>query len=320
MRRGLVIGRFMPLHAGHIALIQFAAAHCEELIVIVTSNPGDPIPGDVRLAWVNEEFRRYVRIKPELLEDLSFSLSAETQLEQWAAIIKSRFPSIELIFSSSPFGQSLARHLHAAHAPFDPERSEHQGSSTQIREHPFRYWEFIAKPARGHFVKRICFNGPESTGKSTLAKRMAEQYQTEFVPEVAREIISSNQFTAGDIIKIGEAQTTRVLEKTAIANRLLFCDTDLITTAVYSSVYLGMVPEILYELEKKIRYDYYFLFDIDVPWVNDGLRDLGAKRKEMLERFKGELEHRGIPYILLSGSFAERERCVVQFVEKLLAS
>lgn len=320
MKRGIVFGKFMPLHTGHIALIRFAAAHCDDLTVIVASGPGDPIPGDLRLNWVKEEFVRYVRIKPELWEDQIFTISVEAQLEQWAAAIESRYPDIDFIFSAEPFGQTLARHLRAAHVPFDPERNEHPISSTQIREHPFRYWDFVAVPARGHFVKRICFYGPESTGKSTLAKRMAERYQTEFVPEVAREIVSSNQFTVEDILKIGKVQTKRVLEKTATANRILFCDTDLITTQIYSQVYLKTVPAALVEMEKRIRYDYYFLFDIDVPWVGDGLRDLGGKRKEMFVIFKDALEQRGIPYTLLSGVFEERENRVIQFVEKLLAS
>ncbi len=320
MKRGLVIGKFMPLHTGHIALIQFAATQCDELIVIVTSSPADPIPGAIRLAWVKEEFAQYDSIKPEGLESPVFSISTESQSKMWAAAIESKYPAIDIIFGSDSFDMLLARQLKAIHVAFDSERKVHPISAEQIRVHPFRFWGFISAPARGHFVKRICFYGPESTGKSIMARRMAERYQTEFVPETAREIVSTNKFTSEDIVRIGEAQTVRVLEKTRTANRLLFCDTDLITTEVYSAVYLGVVPEILYELEKEIHYDYYFLFDIDVPWVSDGLRDLGAKRKEMFEQFKGELESRGISYVLLTGSFEERERSVVQFVEMLLAS
>ncbi len=315
-----MIGKFMPLHAGHIGLIRFAAAHCEELIVIVASSTEDPIPGALRLDWVKEEFSRYTRIKPEQLEDPIFLHSVEAQLEQWAAVIESRYPSVEFIFSSTPFGHALARHLQAKHIAYDPDRNDNPISAAQIREHPFRFWEHIAPPARGYFVKRICFYGPESTGKSVMAQRMAVRYQTAFVPEVAREIVSSNQFTQEDIVRIGQAQTARVVEKTMTANRLLFCDTDVITTEIYSEVYLGMIPEILYDLEKSIHYDYYFLFDIDVPWIADGLRDLGGNREQMLLLFKRRLEERGISYTLLSGSFDDRARILHQFVDTLLAS
>jgi HTH-type transcriptional repressor of NAD biosynthesis genes len=168
-------------------------------------------------------------------------------------------------------------------------------------------------------VKMICLYGPESTGKSTMAKRMAELYQTEFVPEVAREIISSNDFTVDDIIKIGYAQTQRILDKTKTANKLLYCDTDLITTQIYSQIYLKQVPDVLYDLEKQIRYDQYFLFDTDVPWVEDGLRDLGDKREVMFEKFKHELDKRNIDYILVSGNYDHREQFIIEKLEKLIS-
>ncbi len=121
-----------------------------------------------------------------------------------------------------------------------------------------------------------------------MAKHFAEVYHTEFVPEVARELISSNDFTIDDIIRIGQAQTQRVKEKLKTANQFLFCDTDLITTQIYSKKYLGIVPNILFELEDEIHYHRYFLFGIDVPWVADGLRDLANQRAEMMELFEGE--------------------------------
>jgi HTH-type transcriptional repressor of NAD biosynthesis genes len=167
-------------------------------------------------------------------------------------------------------------------------------------------------------VKKICFYGPESTGKSTLARKMAALYKTEFVPEVSREIIESNDFTIEDIIVIGKAQTERVLAKERIANRFLFCDTDLITTQIYSRQYLGVVPPVLYELEGMVKYDLYFLFDIDVPWVSDGLRDLGERRKEMYAIFKEELDKRNIRYITVSGTHAEREATVRMEIERML--
>lgn len=167
-------------------------------------------------------------------------------------------------------------------------------------------------------IKKICFYGPESTGKSIMAKRMAEHYKTEWAPEVAREFVSTNDFTIDDIIKIGHAQTERILEKTKTAKKILFCDTDLITTQIYCRHYLKVVPPILFELEKKIKYDLYFLFEPDVPWIADGLRDIGERRKEMLDVFKGELDKRNISYVSVTGSWDEREEIIKKEVDKLL--
>jgi len=169
-------------------------------------------------------------------------------------------------------------------------------------------------------VKAVCFFGPESTGKSFMAKKMAEKYKTEFVPEVARELINSNDFTREDIIMIGRAQTERIFQKARKANKILFCDTDLITTQIYSRHYLKVVPPVLYELEKMVEYDLYFLFDIDVLWVHDGLRDIGEekKREDMYEIFKSELERRNIRYIKVQGDWDERERTITQEIAKLM--
>ncbi|MGE0587666.1 MAG: AAA family ATPase [Cyclobacteriaceae bacterium] len=165
---------------------------------------------------------------------------------------------------------------------------------------------------------KVCFYGAESTGKSTMARRVAEAYCTRFVPEVAREIVSANDFTADDVIKIGHAQTDRIASLEMLAYRILICDTDLITTQIYSKHYLGIVPEILYELESQVHYDRYFLFDIDVPWVADGLRDLQNQREHMHSIFKNELETRGIDFVPVCGDWEERYQIIVSEIARLL--
>jgi HTH-type transcriptional repressor of NAD biosynthesis genes len=170
-------------------------------------------------------------------------------------------------------------------------------------------------------IKLVCFYGPESTGKTAMAQKMAQRFSTVWVPEVAREMISSNTFNREDIIAIGREQTARVFALARQANRILFCDTDVITTQIYSRHYLGVVPPVLYEFEKMVQYDQYFLFDIDVPWVGDGLRDLGdqKKREEMAALFKSELNRRNLAYTLVQGNWAEREAIVLKGIEKLMA-
>jgi len=162
----------------------------------------------------------------------------------------------------------------------------------------------------------ICFYGSESTGKSTMANKMAKLFKTVCVPEVAREIVNTNSFNREDIITIGRLQTERVFEKLKQANGILFCDTDVITTQVYSRKYLKVVPPILYQFENMIRYDHYFLFEPDVPWVADGLRDLGNERENMHNLFKEELEKRIIPYTIVKGNWEEREAIILNILQE----
>lgn len=165
----------------------------------------------------------------------------------------------------------------------------------------------------------ICLYGPESTGKSTIAKKLADYFHTTFVPEVARELVSNNQFSLNDILQIGKAQNQRVKDLMRSANRVLFCDTDVITTRIYSEHYLGNAPKELNGLENEIHYDRYFLFDIDVPWVSDGMRDLSNERPQMLEKFKDALEERNIPYTWVRGDYAEREKFLIKEIEAMLS-
>ena len=321
MKRGLVIGKFMPLHNGHLALINFAAAHCDELMVSMSYTDADPIPANVRFEWLSKSLTGITKITIAVVKD-DFDNEALPLMERtkiWAHVIRKVYPGIDIVFSSEDYGDSLAANLGAQHIVFDKHRTIIPVSASMIRKAPFKYWTTIPPVVRPYFVKKICFYGPESTGKSTLTRRMAEYFQTEWVPEVARELLIKNDFNIDQIITIGKKQTERVFQKLETANKLLMCDTDLITTQIYSQHYLGVVPDILIELEKKVAYDYYFLLDIDVPWIADGLRDLPHLRMDMMKIFRNELEKRKLPYALVQGSFEERERKVIAMLEPMLA-
>lgn len=316
--RGLVIGKFMPVHAGHIALIRFAAERCDELIVSMSYTEVDPIPPDLRFNWIDQIFKNNPKVRPAMVvddfDDDSLSWADRTKI--WSDFIRRRYPQIDIIFSSKDYGDPFAANYGAKHISFDRDRRKFNVSSSRIRSNPFSFWEFIPDVVRPYFVKKVCIYGAESTGKSTLTTRLARHYRTEFVPEVARELITSNDFTEDDIIQIGIAHEQRIREKERTANKILFCDTDVITTQIYSRHYLGIVPEILHAIEKRTHYDLYFLLDIDVAWVPDGLRDLGEQREAMMDIFRSELVKRNIDFVFVRGSFGEREQIAFDEIDK----
>jgi len=321
MTTGLVFGKFMPVHDGHLALIDFARQQCDRLIVSMSYTPADPIPPDSRLAWLTELLAPYPTIEvvaeADDFHDPTLPLWEATKL--WASFIGQRFPTVSVFFASEDYGPPLAYHSGLQYVPFDPARQRVPVSATQIRQHPAQYWTYIPEPVRPYFVKKICLYGPESVGKTTTARQLASEFDTVFVPEAARELITSNNFTRADFIRIGHAQTEAVQAAQRRANQILFCDTDLITTQIYSALYLHHVPPILFELERQIRYDAYVLLDIDVPWVADDLRDLGDRRAEMFARFRYELDRRNLPYTVVSGPFSERLETIRRIARTLLA-
>ncbi|HEY0653074.1 MAG TPA: AAA family ATPase [Chryseosolibacter sp.] len=320
MKRGLVIGKFMPPHLGHVALINFAKQQCDELIVSMSYTDQDAIPHTKRLEWLTSIFDGDKKIIVRTLVD-DFDnplLPLAERTKRWAQIISHVYPKIDVVVSSEAYGEPFANHLQAKHISFDEGRRQVPIAASTIRQKPLSNWHFIPQVVKPYFVKKICFYGAESTGKSTMAKIMAGKYNTVFVPEVAREMITSNDFTLDDIITIGHAHFQRIIDATQTANKILFCDTDVLTTQIYSQHYLDTIPPILYELERKMTYDKYFLFDIDVPWVADGLRDLGHQREAMHARFVRELQRRNINFVLVSGTWQEREQLITAEIDKLL--
>lgn len=163
---------------------------------------------------------------------------------------------------------------------------------------------------------KICLYGPESVGKSGMAIQLAEMFSTNYVLEVAREFIVTNDFSLEDIEKIALAHTKAIQVAEKLSNKVLFCDTDLITTQIYSEYYLQKVPEMVFELQQQEKYDLYFLLDIDIPWVADGLRDLGHKREEMYAIFKSELDIRSINYVKVSGKWEKRVKIILDALEE----
>ena len=320
MRRGLVIGKFLPVHLGHIALIDFAASRCDELIVSMSFTDMDPISPDLRLTWLKEIFHNRKKITVYTIRD-DFDAESLPWLQRtqiWADVIRAAYPEIHVLFSSEEYGAPFAHNLGVDHIVFDLPRTRHPVSASLIRKYPFKYWDYIPREVRPFFVKKVCFFGPESTGKTVLAEKLAMEFDTEWVPEVAREMLTSNSFSLEDIVNIGCAHHARVKGKLSLANKLLICDTDAITTQIYSRHYLGEVPDILSQLERDVQIDFYFLFDIDVPWVADGLRDLGHLRKEMFDIFEGELVKRHAPYMIVRGNYEARHKLVHKKLKEIL--
>ncbi len=309
INQGLVFGKFMPIHKGHIALIQFAKTHCKELIISMSYTLNDPIDPIIRFEWLKQIFENDKQIKLEKylddFHDENLELFEATKL--WAEFIKDKFPHINAFFCSESYGEPLSFHLNLPCYIFDMDRNKIPISATAIRNNPFDNWSHIPSVVQPYFVKKICLFGPECVGKTSLSEKLAEIFETEFVHEVARDFLIDNENIDEKIlIEIASKQIELVQNNTKKANKFLFCDTDAITTQIYAQHYLGNVPPNLAELEDNIKYDFYFLLDIDLEWEYDPLRDLGDRRPEMFTIFKENLEKRGIAYEVISGNWNER--------------
>jgi nicotinamide riboside kinase len=161
-------------------------------------------------------------------------------------------------------------------------------------------------------IIKIALFGPESTGKTTLAKQLAAYYETEWVPEFARDYLQKrweeNQHIceADDMLPIAYGQMSLENEKLSSAKKYLFCDTNLMVTKVFSEIYYGFCDPLLNEEALEHEYDLFFLTDIDVPWEKDDIRDKPEGRETVFSVFKQTLIDNKKPFITLSGNKESR--------------
>ncbi len=161
-------------------------------------------------------------------------------------------------------------------------------------------------------IIKIALFGPESTGKTTLAKQLAEYYETQWVPEFARDYLQEkweeNQHicVADDLLPIAYGQVALENEKLSLAKKYLFCDTNLMVTKVFSEIYYGFCDPLLNQAAVEHEYDLFFLTDIDVPWEKDDIRDTADGRETVFSVFKQSLIDTKKPFITISGDKKSR--------------
>jgi NadR type nicotinamide-nucleotide adenylyltransferase len=170
----------------------------------------------------------------------------------------------------------------------------------------------------------VCVTGPESTGKTTLARRLAEWLGTEWVPEASRVYAERvrRELLASDVVPIAREHIALVAGGEAMArasgSRAIILDTDLVSTVIYSRHYYGAVPRWVAAQERGRRADLYLLCDVDVPWVPDGIRDRPTDREQMFGRFDRALLRRRRRLMVIGGDWDSRWAIARSAVASLL--
>lgn len=174
-------------------------------------------------------------------------------------------------------------------------------------------------------VTRVVLTGSESTGKSVLARQLAEHYGAELAIEFLRDYavrkgseldFSDTEPTARGQIALEDEHATRA----AHGMKLLVQDVDLLSTAVYAHHYFGQCPEWIERVARDRRPDLYLLLEIDVPWVRDDVRNREDRREGMQQLFRAAVAESGSPYVVVRGSWDQRFKLAVDAIDELLRS
>ena len=172
-------------------------------------------------------------------------------------------------------------------------------------------------------ARRIAVYGPESTGKTQLAEKLAMHFGAPLVAEYARERWDQ-QGALGleDMLPIAKEQWRREDAAVAASGRLVICDTDALTTMLWSDLLYGTTPDELRRgAEKRCKnYALYLLLDTDVPFAPDPQRCFPdpADREKCMRVWRGALERRQLPFVEIRGDWATRETAAIDAVQKLL--
>jgi NadR type nicotinamide-nucleotide adenylyltransferase len=169
-------------------------------------------------------------------------------------------------------------------------------------------------------VIRVVLTGSESTGKSTLAERLAARYGAVCVPEFVRGFAERKgaPIEYSDHGAIARGQIALEDEYIARAAELVVQDTDLLSTVVYCRHYFGTCPGWIEEAARARRPDLYLLCEIDLPWVADGVRDRGHLRDEMQQQFRDAALASGTAVATVTGAGDARLERATEAIDALL--
>ena len=179
-------------------------------------------------------------------------------------------------------------------------------------------------------VKKVVIIGPESTGKSTLCKQLAEHYNTIWVKEYAREYLLKNGTTYSfenllDIAKgqiaseeLGIRNWEAVNHKLQTTNyKPVFIDTDMYVMKVWCEFVFEKCHHWILNRIVERKYDLYLLCNIDLPWVKDELREYPdlKTREKLYKNYKDIMVNQNVPWVDISGSYEERLQKAITAVQ-----
>ena len=307
MRRGLVLGKFAPLHRGHQHLIETAQAAVDELVVAVYDTVWYPIPVERRAGWIRALFpRARVELVPDLPPD-SYDESSVTSAH--AADLEARFGGFTDVFTSEGYGDELAACLGARHTLVDRERIRFPTSSTAVRADAYACRRWVEPLVYRELVRKVVFLGAESTGKTTLARELAERHGTTWVPEFGRELWErkDGRLELADLELIAREQLRLEDEAALDARELLFCDTNVLATELWSRRLFGAADQAVVELAARTEADYAtFLCEPDFAFAQDGTRETRAEQLRFHALVRTDLERRRLPFTVLAGPLETR--------------
>lgn len=311
--RGLTLGKFAPFHRGHQLVVETALAECDEVVVLVYDAPDvTSVPLPVRAGWIRRLHpgARVVEVwdgPKDVGDDPDLMRHHEECVLRALDGVR-----VDCFYSSEFYGEHMSRALGAVDRRVDPDRERVPVSGTEIRAAPYRHRAFVAPEVYRDLVVNVALLGAPSTGKTTLAERLAREFGTKWMPEYGREVWERHQvdrrLTPEQLVEIAEGHVAREDALLLESDRVLFTDTNALTTFIFAHAYHGAALPALEGLAGACatRYDLSFVCGDDMPYDDTWDRSGEGDREAMQGQTLAELERRKIPYLVLRGDLDAR--------------
>lgn len=293
MTTGIFIGKFLPPHRGHLTSILTAYTMCDQLYIVLCNRADYYIPWQKRKQWLSQELQNFENIKIVVVDESNIP-PYPNGWNEFCDLVSKKVPGqIDFIFGGeTQDAAEYEKRLNAKYILLHPNHSAWPISGTQIRDEPYKYWDYIVGSARPDFVQKILITGTESCGKTTLTKMLAKIYNTSWSEEVGRyyaqRYLGGDEtiFTDEDFARIAHLQYECDYDAMRNANKICFFDTDAVATNYYSQLYMGHKNKRVESFIKKNSYDLVFIMTPSVKWVDDGQRLNGnnVKRWKLHDR------------------------------------
>jgi HTH-type transcriptional repressor of NAD biosynthesis genes len=332
-RRGLVVGKFFPPHKGHKLLIDTAIEQCENVTVMVCQRTWEKPTASLRAHWIRQIHKDFFGGDEgmQLRDDSSKVIVIHNTLPDddsklWADFtINTLGYAPDAVFSSEDYGNLYAEHMGAVHVCVDKARLQVPISGTLVRSGPLGYFDYLEPIVRGYYVRRFCVVGAESTGTTTLARGLAQYFDTYWVPEYGRLYTEqmpdalTHEWRTQEFTHIAEMQITWEDQAAELANKVLICDTDPFATQMFHITYMGERSADVDYIVRDRTYRLYFLTSPDgVEYEDDGMRKPAYFREKMHRLFVDELTEANRPFVEIVGSRECRLASAASLINKIL--
>ncbi len=328
MKKGFVFGKFIPFHQGHEAMMRYALGRCDQLTVLVCESTKEPMPGALRKQWIEETLctvESNVDVRLFVYDENELPNSGESSRaisKIWSDAFMRLLPGVDLLVTSEPYGEYVAEYMGIEHHAFDVDRTIVPVSATAIRNDPSSNWTFIPQAVRPYFCKTIAILGTESTGKSTMAKMLADHFNASLVMEAGRDLIAHSDLCSYEDLSIVALEHAKRIERAVRGEApIVIIDTDINITMSYSRFLFGrdLVTEPAWTAATERSLHLYL--NAEVPMIQDGTRLSIEQRSQLDGSHRRLLKERGVAISEVRGKdWGDRDRQALDLVNAYLAS